>query len=144
MRRFGEAIVHGQKYRKRPGAYAILERDGRVLLTYQDGDEPEYQLPGGGIDAGEGAIRALHREAFEETGWSIGYLRRIGAYRRYVWMPEYDMWAEKICTIYHGRPILRHGPPSEPGHSAHWVTPQMAVGLLANSGDRHFLKRHFF
>lgn len=143
MRRFGEAIIRGQKYRKRPGAYAILERDGQVLLTRQDAPEPEFQLPGGGIDPGEGPTQALHREAFEETGWSIGHLRRLGAYRRFVWMPEYDLWAEKICTIYLARPILRYAAPREIDHTAHWVSPAQAVSLLPNPAEQHFMAQVF-
>ncbi|HEY0275206.1 MAG TPA: NUDIX hydrolase [Paenirhodobacter sp.] len=138
MRRFGEALVKGQAYRRRPGAYAVLVRDGAVLLTHQADPVPEYQLPGGGIDPGEGPIAALHREAFEETGWSISSPRRLGAYRRYTYMPDYDLWAEKLCTIYLARPILRRGPPSEPGHQAIWATPEAVAELLPNPGDRHF------
>ncbi|RWR48779.1 NUDIX domain-containing protein [Sinirhodobacter ferrireducens] len=139
MRRFGEAIVRGQTYRPRPGAYAVLMRAGRVLITHQSRPHPEFQLPGGGIDPGEGALQALHREVFEETGWSIGAARRLGAYRRFTYMPEYDRWAEKICTVYLARPVLRRGPPSEPGHSAVWAAPEAAIDLLASEGDRHFL-----
>lgn len=139
MRRFGEAIVRGQAYRPRPGAYAVLMRAGQVLITHQSEPRPEFQLPGGGIDPGEGALQALHREVFEETGWSIGAARRLGAYRRFTYMPEYDRWAEKICTVFLARPVLRRGPPSEPGHSAVWMAPEAALDRLATEGDRHFL-----
>jgi len=139
MRRFGEAIVRGQAYRPRPGAYAVLMRAGRVLITHQSEPRPEFQLPGGGIDPGEGALQALHREVFEETGWSIGAARRLGAYRRFTYMPEYDRWAEKICTVFLARPVLRRGPPSEPGHRAVWMAPEAALDRLATEGDRHFL-----
>lgn len=139
MRRFGEAIVRGQAYRPRPGAYAVLMREGRVLITHQSEPRPEFQLPGGGIDPGEGALQALHREVFEETGWSIGAARRLGAYRRFTYMPEYDRWAEKICTVFLARPVLRRGPPSEPGHRAVWMAPEAALDRLATEGDRHFL-----
>lgn len=139
MRRFGEAIVRGQAYRPRPGAYAVLMREGRVLITHQSEPRPEFQLPGGGIDPGEGALQALHREVFEETGWSIGAARRLGAYRRFTYMPEYDRWAEKICTVFLARPVLRRGPPSEPGHRAVWMAPEAALARLATEGDRHFL-----
>lgn len=141
MRRFGEPLVKGQTYRRRPGAYAVLLREGTVLLTHQAEPIPEYQLPGGGIDPGEGPIAALHREAFEETGWSISAPRRLGAYRRFTYMPEYDLWAEKLCSVWLARPILRRGPPSEPGHQAIWAEPAAAVELLANRGDRHFMFR---
>ncbi len=139
MRRFGEAVVRGQRYRPRPGAYAVLLRQGQVLLTHQSAPRPEFQLPGGGIDPGEGQLAALHREVFEETGWTIGAARRIGAYRRFTFMPEYDRWAEKTCHVWLARPGLRLGPPSEQGHLAVWLPPRKALESLANSGDRHFL-----
>jgi len=129
----------GRRYRRRPGAYAVLMRGGRVLLTHQQEPWPEFQLPGGGIDPGEHPVPALHREVREETGWSMQLIRRLGAFRRFTYMPEYDLWAEKLCTIYLARPILRLGPPTEPGHSAVWVRPDEAAQLLGNPGDRHFL-----
>ena len=125
----------------RPGAYAVLQRGADMLITYQAAPDDEFQLPGGGIDPGESPVVALHREVFEETGWTIGAPRRLGAFRRFVFMPEYDMWAEKLCTIYLARPARRIGPPSEPGHSAHWVSVQAAVQMLGNAGDRHFAAR---
>jgi 8-oxo-dGTP diphosphatase len=80
MRRWGEAVVRERRYRRRPGAYAILWRDGAVLLTLQAEPRPEAQLPGGGIDAGESPLAALHREVREETGWTIAGARRLGAF----------------------------------------------------------------
>ena len=53
IRRYGEAIKAGQNYRKRPGVYGVLLDGQAVLLTHQAEPIPEYQLPGGGIDAGE-------------------------------------------------------------------------------------------
>lgn len=141
IRRFGEAVQSDQTYRMRHGAYAVLERDGKILLTYQEEPDDEFQLPGGGIDPGEGAIGALHREAFEETGWKISITRRLGAYRRFVYMPEYDLWAEKLCHIYLAKPTRQIGPPMEAGHHAIWSSVTTALALLDNSGDRWFLAR---
>ena len=141
MRRFGEQVVAGQRYRLRPGAYAVLMRGGQILLTHQAEPVPEFQLPGGGIDPGEGPLTALNREVFEETGWSITGHRRLGAYRRFTYMPEYDRWAEKVCHIYLARPALRRGPPSEPGHTAFWMSGAEALAALSNSGDRHFMAK---
>ncbi|MEP4700749.1 MAG: NUDIX hydrolase [Parasphingorhabdus sp.] len=139
--RFGEAPKFGQRYIRRAGAYALLPRDGALLLTVQADPGPDLQLPGGGIDPGESPVAALHREVFEETGWRISAPRRIGAFRRFVFMPEYDMWAEKICLIYVALPALEMGPPTEPGHNAIWMTPEDAAVSLGNSGDRHFADR---
>ncbi|MCX8508912.1 MAG: NUDIX hydrolase [Rhodobacteraceae bacterium] len=141
IRRFGAPPVAGQKYRIRPGAYAVLRLGRDVLLTYQEAPEPEFQLPGGGIDPGESPIRALHREVYEETGWSISPPRHLGAFRRFAYMPEYDRWAEKLCHIYLARPVRRLGPPKEPGHSAVWASLDEAPRLMVNEGDRHFLEQ---
>lgn len=136
----GERPRPGISYTRRPGAYAVLFRNNRMLVTYQASPDHEFQLPGGGIDPGESPVVALHREVFEETGWTISRPRKLGAFRRFVYMPEYDMWAEKLCAIYTARPISRLGPPTEAGHTAHWLRPEQAIDLLANEGDRCFAR----
>lgn len=139
--RFGQSPRPGQTYRLRPGVYAVLLRRGQVLLTFQSAPHFEYQLPGGGIDPGEQPLPALHREVREETGWAIAAPRRIGAFRRFTFMPEYGFWAEKLCTIYAARPLRPLGPPSEPGHRAEWLPARLALSLLANEGDQALLAR---
>jgi 8-oxo-dGTP diphosphatase len=136
MRRYGAPIRPDRKYRPRPGVYAVLLRGNRLLLTHQMAPTPEFQLPGGGIDPGESPVSALHREVFEETGWSIAAPRRVLPHRRFTYMPEYDLWAEKICAIFLARPVLRRGPPAEPGHSAVWVPAALAAEMVASPGDR--------
>ena len=139
IRRYGEAVIPGQNYRRRPGVYAILARDGMILATHQASPVPEYQLPGGGIDPGEHPIAALHREVREETGWKIAIGRRLNAFRRFTYMSDYGFWAEKICTVYLARPIYRLGPPTETGHRAVWMTIPQALDQLENEGDRAML-----
>jgi 8-oxo-dGTP diphosphatase len=139
IRRYGDPVKPGQHYRRRPGVYAVLLRGDSILATFQEAPTPEFQLPGGGIDAGEQPVAALHREVIEETGWKIDVIRRIGAFRRFTFMPEYDLWAEKLCTVYLARPVLRLGPPSEAGHTAVWLPVDEAVIRLGNPGDRAML-----
>lgn len=141
--RLGERIARAERYTMRPGAYVILPRDGQVLLTVQWGDAPDVQFPGGGIDPGEQVLPALYREVLEETGWTIGRPRRLGAYRRFVYMPEYDLWAEKLCRIYVARPARAIADPSEPNHSAIWVPTAAVPSVLCNASDRAFFLRHF-
>ncbi len=83
IRRYGEQVRRGQRYRLRTGVYAILEQGGALLLTCKEDDPTDIQLPGGGVDAGESTLQALHREVFEETGWRIAAPRRLGAFRRF-------------------------------------------------------------
>ncbi len=141
IRRYGDVVKAGQRYRRRPGVYAVLLRGDSLLATFQEAPVPELQLPGGGIDAGEHPVAALHREVIEETGWRIGEVRRIGAFRRFTYMPEYEMWAEKVCTVYLARPVLRLGQPTEAGHSAVWLPVGDALRSLGNAGDRAMLAR---
>jgi 8-oxo-dGTP diphosphatase len=141
IRRYGEAVKLGQGYSRRPGVYAILLQGDHLLATHQAQPVPEFQLPGGGIDKGEQPIPALHREVFEETGWRIAVTCRLGAFRRFTYMPEYDLWAEKLCTVYLARPVRRLGPPSEVGHTAVWLPVEEALARLGNPGDRAMLAR---
>lgn len=144
MERIGEPWLPGRPYRDRPGAYAIIRGEGgHLLCVEQDG---ELQLPGGGIDPGESPVAALHREVREETGWTIGgwpgpTLRRFGGFQRFVWMPEYQMWARKVQSIYLARAIRALGPPLEAGHIPLWLAPEVAERHLDVEGDRVMVAR---
>jgi 8-oxo-dGTP diphosphatase len=136
IRRFGEAVVSGQKYTHRPGAYVILPRDGQLLLTFEGKGQNEFQLPGGGIDPGESPLQALYREVLEETGWSIAAPRHVATYRRFCYMPDYDKWAEKVCSVYLARPVRQIAEPCEAEHWPVWVPAAEAAEIIASAGDR--------
>jgi 8-oxo-dGTP diphosphatase len=140
MRRFGAPPVQGISYTNRPGAYGIIRRGRDLLVTHQSEPFPEFQLPGGGIDAGENATTALHREAFEETGWTISIERKLGAFVFYTYMPEYDLCARKICHIFECRAVIEKSEPLEPGHTAAWMSPETAAVQIGNPGDRAFVR----
>lgn len=143
IRRFGTPPIPEMTHRHRPGAYAVLVRDDRVLLTFQELPKPEFQLPGGGIDRGEDVIPALRREIVEETGWKIGTPMRLGVFREFTRMPEYDIWAEKVCHVYIARPSLQFSEPTEAGHHCRWVSFEDAVELVPNQGSKYFLREAF-
>ena len=142
IKRFGKPPRQGQRHVLRRGVYALLPRGGDLLVTFQDAPFEEFQLPGGGVDPGEAPIQALHREVLEETGWKIARPRRLGAFRRFTYMPEYDLWAEKLCEIYLAYPVRPLGEPLEPDHSAVWMEAGTAARQLANSGDRFFARKY--
>ncbi len=142
MRRYGECVKKKIKYRIRVSVYGIIFVGNKILLTDQDGEE--IQLPGGGVDQGEHKIHALIREVREETGWKINPIRHIGSYQRFVFMPEYALWAQKICHIYYCKGIYPLSNPLEKSHIAILTTPDLAVKLLNNQGDKSFLSRNYF
>ena len=143
IRRIGQPPLPNQRYTLRAGAYAILPLQKRLLLTAQVSDFIDIQLPGGGIDPGESPIQALHREVMEETGWRIAAPKRIGAFRRFIFMPDYDQWAEKICHIYVARPTQQICEPLEPSHFTTVMDPTEAAIALGNDGDRMFVEQFF-
>lgn len=144
MKRFGNPPEPNRYYTPRVGVYAIITKGSQILLTEQaePGFEAEIQLPGGGVDQGEHPLPALHREAMEETGWKIEPYRHFACYKRYTYMPEYDLYAMKIAHIYLCRAVLRLGPPSEAFHRPVWENSEAAPSRLGPEGDAHFLRRY--
>jgi 8-oxo-dGTP diphosphatase len=67
-----EALAHHWPVeRQRLAAYALIQRDGAVLLTRHSARGPHpgtWTLPGGGVDHGEPPTTAVAREVLEETG----------------------------------------------------------------------------
>ena len=142
IRRIGNAPRNDKKYTLRAGAYAILPLKNRFLMVAQVSDDVEVMLPGGGIDPGESPVQALHREVMEELGWRVATPRKLGAFRRFVFMPEYDLWAEKLCHVYVARPVYQVAEPIEPDHHPLVMSGADAVASLGNEGDRMFMQRY--
>ncbi|BFV59260.1 hypothetical protein KCMC57_up43640 [Kitasatospora sp. CMC57] len=57
---------------RRAARTAVLEPDGAVFLLRSDNSEVgvHWNLPGGGIEAGETPATGARRELWEETGWT--------------------------------------------------------------------------
>ena len=141
MIRIGEPIRKNIKYHFRPGIYGLITVGENILLTQQNSDE--IQLPGGGIDNNEHYTHALIREAYEETGWKIEPKRRLGFFQRYVYMPEYKRWAQKVSHIYLCRGIYKVSKPTEKGHLPLLKSPSVAAKIVENPGDRLFIRKFF-
>jgi ADP-ribose pyrophosphatase YjhB (NUDIX family) len=58
---------------------AVVQRQAKVLLVKRE-DYEVWDLPGGGIDAGESAAQAVVRETLEETGLLVEPTRLVGVY----------------------------------------------------------------
>ena len=70
-----------------PGAQAVIERDGQVLLGRRRNDPGagRWDLPGGFLDEGEDALVALHREIREETGLEVEIVEFLGTWNEAYW-----------------------------------------------------------
>lgn len=63
----------------RVAAYAVVEKQGKLLLTHwRRGHLHGWTLPGGGIDPGEDPRDAVVREVLEETGLEAKVGKLIG------------------------------------------------------------------
>ncbi|MBZ5738302.1 NUDIX hydrolase [Nocardioides mangrovi] len=59
-------------YDTRLGAYAVIVRDGHVLLAlWNEPTVPTWTLPGGGVELDESPEQAAVREVREETGYDV-------------------------------------------------------------------------
>ena len=76
-----EADRAAARRRRRVAAYAVVVESGALLLTRlapRTGAAGDWTLPGGGVDAGEEPVAAVHREVAEETGQSLSEVRLVG------------------------------------------------------------------
>lgn len=45
IRRYGEAVKAGQRYKRRPGVYAVLLQGDQLLTTFQEAPTPNFNCP---------------------------------------------------------------------------------------------------
>ncbi|MDQ2808478.1 MAG: NUDIX domain-containing protein [Chloroflexota bacterium] len=95
----------------RVGVSAAIVQDGAVLLVaFDDAGGYHYNLPGGGIEPGEGVVAALVREVREETGVTVAVGRLLCAWEYVPTAAPYGPQAKLnllfACTITVGTPAL--------------------------------------
>jgi 8-oxo-dGTP diphosphatase len=128
---FGEKI-DGVYYQPRPGAYAVI-REGAGLVAVLKVRERFY-LPGGGIDAGETAEAALHREVREETGHAIEIVRPIGFAIEHVAARREGYFA-KHCHFFEARLGAHLTIEHEADHELVWLPLADAIEQLTDGSQ---------
>jgi 8-oxo-dGTP diphosphatase len=98
----------------------IYDPRGRVLLIRRK-NEPfkgAFALPGGFVDIGETAEVACRREAFEETGLTVGDLRLVGVYSD----PARDPRGHTVGIVYLARlPAVQAPTAGDDAAAAEWI-----------------------
>ena len=137
---FGERVNSKKKYKRRVGAYGIIFYKTFLLLTEQitSANNIEVQLPGGGSDKNESLIHALYREVLEETGWGIKVLKKEGVFQRFTYMPEYNIWAHKVCHIYRCAATSQKTKQLEKNHRFIILNKKKALEALTDKGFKYF------
>ena len=142
FKQFGEKVNYKIKYQRRIGAYGIILQKRELILTEQITKENgiELQLPGGGSNENESLIRALYREVLEETGWGIKVLKKEGIFQRFTYMPEYKIWAHKICHIYRCATTIKKTEQLEKNHRFIIMSKKKALEAIVDTGFKYFIQ----
>ncbi len=112
-------------------AFAVIRRRGSVLLV-KSRARSKWQLPGGGVEAGEAPWEAALREVDEETGLAAEIVGLAGIYRRN---------DASLAFVF----LARVAPGAEPVGPTHeiakqkWIPLPRALGRLGRGPRRRLL-----
>lgn len=126
----------GLDYLRRPTAFGLVFRDGRLACVRVDRGEGSYfDLPGGAIDGEETEAQALVREFLEETGLRIAPGRRIGEAAQY--FRKSDGSPVNNLAGFWTAEVSAHDPSAkvEADHELVWLDPYAALASLRH--DAH-------
>ena len=91
----------------RIGAYAVIIRDGSILLSHwNDHGYSSWTLPGGGLELREDAPAAVVREVREETGFTVETEELLGVDSIFI-PPEHRFPGENRRLLHALRIIYR-------------------------------------
>lgn len=79
---------------------ALIFNEGNILLAHRR-DIDWWNLPGGGMEAGETVDEALRREVYEETGLEVEVEQLVGVYSK---PQKQEVVLAFRCSILNGEP----------------------------------------
>jgi 8-oxo-dGTP diphosphatase len=130
LRQFG-APEPGLPTAVRPGAYAIVLDHDRILVI---DDGRQFCLPGGGVEADEDLLAALHREVREETGHDLDHATPFQ--RALQWVAADGRAINKDCHFFLATLGDRAAEPLSTEGVARWAPQDAALDLMAEEASR--------
>ncbi|WP_430475390.1 NUDIX hydrolase [Thalassospira lucentensis] len=128
----------GQSYHVQDCAYAVIKNDsGEVAVARTP---KGIVLLGGGVEAGESEQDALHREAYEESGYQIRIVSRLGFATQYLNNTAKGRYRLKRGTFFECELTKRLGPPLEHDHELIWIPYDEALETLIRPFHRWALE----
>lgn len=123
----------GIAYLVRPSAYAVIE-DATGWIALVRTPEGVY-LPGGGIEAGETATRAIVREAIEECGLAV----RVGSWSvaavQFCYAIPEQKYFEKHSAFFEAAIERIAGGATEADHELFWTAAGEAAATLSHESQ---------
>ena len=110
----------GRNYIVQDCVYAVILNDGGEVAVART--PKGLVLIGGGVERGESERDALHREAYEESGYKIDIRNRLGIASQYVNNFAKGRFRLKRGVFFLCNFAERLGPPVEPDHELIWLS----------------------
>ena len=130
--------------RVRPGAKAVIEKDGKILaLKTEASGETYHVLPGGKIEYGESHEEALEREIQEEISCSAKAGEVLGTYHFFTG-PQ-NNGDQVVLTVFRAdirdqEIDISDNPADENIVEASWLRPEEFIERTDNESLKKFLK----
>ena len=127
QRRFDHHVVRSVR-----GAAGVVvtNESNEVLLLWRHRFITEswgWEIPAGGVDAGESTEDAARREVLEETGWAVDELTSLTAYH------PMNGISDQVFSLFHARGAKYLQPPTDTSESERieWVPLAAAMRAVA-------------
>jgi 8-oxo-dGTP diphosphatase len=121
---------------------AVRDTDGRLLLV-QRCDSGEWELPGGRVDVGEGAVAAACREVAEESGVVAHVTGLVGLYTdpRHIIRAVSGEVRQQFVVVFRATPVSgRPRADQRETSAAAWFAPPALVGLSMQAPVRAWIR----
>lgn len=105
MKSFGKRN-YNLEYKKRKGAYGIIQDSDGKFLAVKDEDNNLF-LVGGKIELGEDPIEAICREALEETGYQVKVNNFVGIAEKHWVSEKYPKWSQHNIGMFYKCDLLK-------------------------------------